>query len=52
MLGIYFKYMFFSDYNLKHNYAKILFNKYFPNINLKNKQIDSYIFGKYRKKKY
>ena len=47
-IGIYFKLMFLRDYNLMPTFAKINFHKKFPNIDITQKEIDNYIYGKYR----
>ena len=47
-IGIYFKLIFLKDYNLMPTFAKINFHKKFPNIVITQKEIDNYIYGKYR----
>ena len=43
------KVFFLKDYNLVPTDAKIIFIKKFPNISLKDKLLDNYIYTKYRK---
>lgn len=50
-IGMFIKFMCFEDFNLTPTYAKIKFNKLFPNIKINTKDLDYYIYGKYREAK-
>ena len=42
------KLLFLNDFQLTKPDAKIIFNKKFPNINLNDKSLETYIYTKYR----
>ena len=50
-IGMFIKFMCLEDSELRPTYAKIKFNKLFPNIKINTKEIDYYIYGKYREAK-
>ena len=47
-LGAYMKLLFLNDFQLTPTDAKITFHKKFPNINLNDKSLETYIYTKYR----
>ena len=47
-LGAYMKLLFLNDFHLTPTDAKIIFHKKFPNINLNDKSLETYIYTKYR----
>lgn len=44
---MYFKFMFLNDYELRPTFAKIKFNKLFPNVIINKKKLYYYITCKY-----
>ena len=51
LLGYYFYQMFIEDYKITPTEAKIIFKKKFPNIDITDKDINTYINTKYKESK-